>query len=128
MNDDDPISIILITSGSRGLKLLFRYPFSSCTVNKLESIPGRKVSIEESCLSTRNPYSLVSDDSTKDTSERVLLLQTGALYGFEDSILATMLAPKPILCEQNFELKIKAVKLGTFLIFDFVFLISYLLL
>lgn len=108
--NDDPISIILITSGSRGLKLLFRYPFTNYTVVRKKAQRSTKTSISDEEGFVKNPYSLVKNEVSEYICERHLS-RKGELCGFEDSVLATMLVPKPILCEQNFELKIEEVKL-----------------
>uniref|UniRef100_A0A8C8DZA6 GATOR complex protein NPRL3 n=1 Tax=Oryzias sinensis TaxID=183150 RepID=A0A8C8DZA6_9TELE len=86
-----PISVILVSSGSRGNKLLFRYPF-------------QKVSESPSSLTAkqRNPYAL---NTTVDTLED----QDGDSR-FSDIILATILATKSDMCGKKFELKIDNVR------------------
>ncbi|XP_020342214.2 GATOR1 complex protein NPRL3-like isoform X3 [Oncorhynchus nerka] len=86
-----PISVILVTSGSRGNKLLFRYPFqqvSDCT----------------SSLTTkqRSPYAL---NTTGDVLE-----DPDGDSRFSDIILATILATKSDMCGKKFELKIDNVR------------------
>uniref|UniRef100_A0A3P9K6X7 GATOR complex protein NPRL3 n=1 Tax=Oryzias latipes TaxID=8090 RepID=A0A3P9K6X7_ORYLA len=86
-----PISVILVSSGSRGNKLLFRYPF-------------QKVAESPSSLTAkqRNPYAL---NTTVDTLED----QDGDSR-FSDIILATILATKSDMCGKKFELKIDNVR------------------
>uniref|UniRef100_A0A672FLM5 GATOR complex protein NPRL3 n=1 Tax=Salarias fasciatus TaxID=181472 RepID=A0A672FLM5_SALFA len=86
-----PISVILVSSGSRGNKLLFRYPF-------------QRVADRPSSLSAkqRSPYALNTagdglDDQDGDSR-------------FSDIILATILATKSDMCGKKFELKIDNVR------------------
>uniref|UniRef100_A0A3Q1C079 GATOR complex protein NPRL3 n=1 Tax=Amphiprion ocellaris TaxID=80972 RepID=A0A3Q1C079_AMPOC len=86
-----PISVILVSSGSRGNKLLFRYPF-------------QRVAECPSSLSAkqRSPYALHTtgdglDDQDGDSR-------------FSDIILATILATKSDMCGKKFELKIDNVR------------------
>ncbi|XP_029014713.1 GATOR complex protein NPRL3 isoform X2 [Betta splendens] len=86
-----PISVILVSSGSRGNKLLFRYPFQ--TVAECPSSLTAK---------QRSPYALnTSGDSLED--------QDGDSR-FSDSTLATILATKSDICGKKFELKIDNVR------------------
>ncbi|KAK5613579.1 Nitrogen permease regulator-like 3 [Crenichthys baileyi] len=86
-----PISVILVSSGSRGNKLLFRYPFQRAT-----ECPS-SLSVKP-----RNPYAL-------NTTGDVLEDQDGDSR-FSDSILATILATKSDICGKKFELKIDNVR------------------
>ncbi|XP_043955445.1 GATOR complex protein NPRL3 isoform X3 [Gambusia affinis] len=86
-----PISVILVSSGSRGNKLLFRYPFQR-TADCPSSLSAKP----------RNPYALntagdVQEDPDGDSR-------------FSDSILATILATKNDMCGKKFELKIDNVR------------------
>uniref|UniRef100_A0A3Q4MT08 GATOR complex protein NPRL3 n=1 Tax=Neolamprologus brichardi TaxID=32507 RepID=A0A3Q4MT08_NEOBR len=86
-----PISVILVSSGSRGNKLLFRYPY-------------QKVAECPSSLSAkqRNPYVLnTSGDELDD--------QDGDSR-FSDIVLSTILATKSDMCGKKFELKIDNVR------------------
>ncbi|KAI2666058.1 GATOR complex protein NPRL3 [Labeo rohita] len=86
-----PISVILVSSGSRGNKLLFRYPFQRVSENTSSATSKQ-----------RSPYVLnTSGDSTED--------QDGDSR-FSDSILATILATKSDMCGKKFELKIDNVR------------------
>uniref|UniRef100_A0A3P8Z2E3 GATOR complex protein NPRL3 n=1 Tax=Esox lucius TaxID=8010 RepID=A0A3P8Z2E3_ESOLU len=80
-----PISVILVSSGSRGNKLLFRYPF--------QRVAGSK---------QRSPYAL---NTTGDVLE-----DPDGDSRFSDSILATILATKSDMCGKKFELKIDNVR------------------
>ncbi|XP_010873161.1 GATOR complex protein NPRL3 isoform X2 [Esox lucius] len=85
-----PISVILVSSGSRGNKLLFRYPFqrvAGCT-----SLTTKQ----------RSPYAL---NTTGDVLE-----DPDGDSRFSDSILATILATKSDMCGKKFELKIDNVR------------------
>ncbi|KAM9473841.1 GATOR1 complex protein NPRL3 isoform 2-T5 [Salvelinus alpinus] len=86
-----PISVILVTSGSRGNKLLFRYPFqrvADCT----SSFTTKQ----------RSPYAL---NTTGDVLE-----DPDGDSRFSDIILATILATKSDMCGKKFELKIDNVR------------------
>ncbi|XP_067333318.1 GATOR complex protein NPRL3 isoform X2 [Channa argus] len=85
-----PISVILVSSGSRGNKLLFRYPFQRAECPS--SLTAKQ----------RSPYALnTTGDGLEDQ------------YGdsrFSDIILATILATKSDMCGKKFELKIDNVR------------------
>ncbi|XP_057307596.1 GATOR complex protein NPRL3-like [Hydractinia symbiolongicarpus] len=110
VNENDPVNIILITSGSRGQRLLFRYPFQNPSGNAHQPSPVKNYVItEDLSASFNNPYKLIdSDDTEKSTQNN--FLQNGELFGFEDALLANMLAPKLTLCDDKFELKIDHIK------------------
>ncbi|XP_061604368.1 GATOR complex protein NPRL3 isoform X2 [Phyllopteryx taeniolatus] len=86
----NPISVILVSSGSRGNKLLFRYPFQRAA--ECASSHAAK---------QRNRYALNTTGEVED--------QDGDSR-FSDSILATILATKSDMCGKKFELKIDNVR------------------
>uniref|UniRef100_A0A3Q3X2V7 GATOR complex protein NPRL3 n=1 Tax=Mola mola TaxID=94237 RepID=A0A3Q3X2V7_MOLML len=86
-----PISVILVSSGSRGHKLLFRYPFQRAA-EWPSSLAAKQ----------RSPYAL---NTTGDGLED----QDGDSR-FSDIILATILATKSDMCGKKFELKIDNVR------------------
>ncbi|XP_004453043.1 GATOR1 complex protein NPRL3 isoform X2 [Dasypus novemcinctus] len=90
-DNTSPISVILVSSGSRGNKLLFRYPFQR--------------SQEHPASQTNKPRSRYAVHSTGDHSDD----QDGDSR-FSDVILATILATKSEMCGQKFELKIDNVR------------------
>ncbi|RVE69686.1 hypothetical protein OJAV_G00080540 [Oryzias javanicus] len=99
-----PISVILVSSGSRGNKLLFRYPF-------------QRVAESPSSLTAkqRNPYALNTsvdtlEDQDGDSREQSPLTDEQLVAGFSDIILATILATKSDMCGKKFELKIDNVR------------------
>lgn len=86
-----PISVILVSSGSRGNKLLFRYPFQRAT-DCPSSLTAKQ----------RSPYALnTSTDGPEDPDGD---------SRFSDIILATILATKSDMCGKKFELKIDSVR------------------
>uniref|UniRef100_A0A3B3QCY1 GATOR complex protein NPRL3 n=1 Tax=Paramormyrops kingsleyae TaxID=1676925 RepID=A0A3B3QCY1_9TELE len=86
-----PISVILVSSGSRGNKLLFRYPF--------QRVPEDAASL---AAKQRSPYALnPSGDASEDPDGD---------SRFSDIILATILATKSDMCGKKFELKIDNVR------------------
>ncbi|NXI66560.1 NPRL3 protein, partial [Anseranas semipalmata] len=86
-----PISVILVSSGSRGNKLLFRFPFQR--------------GAEHPAAQANKPRSRYAVNSSGDTSED----QDGDSR-FSDVILATILATKSDMCGKKFELKIDNVR------------------
>ncbi|XP_041825338.1 GATOR complex protein NPRL3 isoform X2 [Melanotaenia boesemani] len=99
-----PISVILVSSGSRGNKLLFRYPFQR-VADCPSSLTGKQ----------RNPYALntageVVEDQDGDSREQTPLTDEQLVAGFSDIILATILATKSDMCGKKFELKIDNVR------------------
>lgn len=82
-----PISVILVSSGSRGNKLLFRYPFQ-----RVADCPSSVTAKQQS------PYALNTTGECPDE-------QDGEAR-FSDIILATILATKSDMCGKKFELKI----------------------
>ncbi|KAI4821948.1 hypothetical protein CgunFtcFv8_008355 [Champsocephalus gunnari] len=86
-----PISVILVSSGSRGNKLLFRYPFQ-----RVAECPSSLTAKQ------RSPYAL-------NTTGEGLDDQDGDSR-FSDIILATILATKSDICGKKFELKIDNVR------------------
>ncbi|XP_037669611.1 GATOR complex protein NPRL3 isoform X4 [Choloepus didactylus] len=90
-DDTSPISVILVSSGSRGNKLLFRYPFQR--------------SPEHPASQANKPHSRYAVNSTGEHADD----QDGDSR-FSDVILATILATKSEMCGQKFELKIDNVR------------------
>lgn len=86
-----PISVILVSSGSRGNKLLFRFPFQRGP--------------DSPAAQTGKPRSRYAVNSIGDTAED----QDGDSR-FSDVILATILATKSEMCGKKFELKIDNVR------------------
>ncbi|NWX07902.1 NPRL3 protein, partial [Caloenas nicobarica] len=86
-----PISVILVSSGSRGNKLLFRFPFQR--------------GAEHPAAQANKPRSRYAVNSSGDTTED----QDGHSR-FSDVILATILATKSDMCGKKFELKIDNVR------------------
>ncbi|NXF95368.1 NPRL3 protein, partial [Eubucco bourcierii] len=86
-----PISVILVSSGSRGNKLLFRFPFQR--------------GAEPPAAQANKPRSRYAVNSSGDTTED----QDGDSR-FSDVILATILATKSDMCGKKFELKIDNVR------------------
>ncbi|XP_010778326.1 GATOR1 complex protein NPRL3 isoform X1 [Notothenia coriiceps] len=99
-----PISVILVSSGSRGNKLLFRYPFQ-----RVAECPSSLTAKQ------RSPYALNTtgeglDDQDGDSREQSPLTDEQFVAGFSDIILATILATKSDISGKKFELKIDNVR------------------
>ncbi|KAG8432889.1 hypothetical protein GDO86_017229, partial [Hymenochirus boettgeri] len=86
-----PISVILVSSGSRGNKLLFRYPFHR--------------NLEPHSLLTNNPRSCYALHNAGENTD-----DPDGDSKFSDVILATILATKSDMCGKKFELKIDNVR------------------
>ncbi|XP_043945377.1 GATOR complex protein NPRL3 isoform X4 [Protopterus annectens] len=98
-----PISVILVSSGSRGNKLLFRYPFQ-----KEEHTASQTTKL-------RSPYALnhtgdIADDQDGECRKESSPTDEQLVAGFSDVILATILATKSDMCGKKFELKIDNVR------------------
>lgn len=93
----DPVSIVLVTAGSRGQSLLFRYPFTApCrTEQKEREIP-------------KNRFALAKKEENTDT-RNFSGIKDGHLVGFSDSTLANILSPQSDACGTKFELKVEEV-------------------
>jgi len=93
----DPVSIILVTAGSRGQNLLFRYPFSAPyhTERREKETP-------------KNRFALAKAEENTDT-RNFSGIKHGHLVGFSDSTLANILSPLPDACGTKFELKVDEV-------------------
>ncbi|XP_060799128.1 GATOR complex protein NPRL3 isoform X1 [Neoarius graeffei] len=101
---NSPISVILVSSGSRGNKLLFRYPFVKVSENT-----------SSTATKQRSPYALrttsdTTEDQDGDSREQTPLTDEQLVAGFSDIILATILATKSDMCGKKFELKIDNVR------------------
>ncbi|XP_036945312.1 GATOR complex protein NPRL3 isoform X3 [Acanthopagrus latus] len=99
-----PISVILVSSGSRGNRLLFRYPFQ-----RVAECPSSLAAKQ------RSPYALNTagdglEDQDGDSREQSPLTDEQLVAGFSDIILATILATKSDMCGKKFELKIDNVR------------------
>ncbi|XP_054036706.1 GATOR complex protein NPRL3 isoform X4 [Dryobates pubescens] len=99
-----PISVILVSSGSRGNKLLFRFPFQrgaehpAAQANK----PRSRYAVNSSGDTT--------EDQDGDSRDQCPLTDEQLVSGFSDVILATILATKSDMCGKKFELKIDNVR------------------
>ncbi|XP_052686367.1 GATOR complex protein NPRL3-like [Crassostrea angulata] len=96
----DPLAIVVVTSGTRGDRLLFRYPSTEPTNHGV---------FEKSKGS--NPYAVkVTEDINVKKEPVTSCIRDNTLVGFSDSILANILAVKQDLCRKPFDLKIDDVR------------------
>ena len=102
MSDSDPLGVFLASSGSRGDRLLFRFPY--------ENDEERKTTFK---AVGRNPYAVHIEEDPQSFQLTVLESTEqnlkGALSEYTDKILANLLAVKQGLCGQRFEVKINNV-------------------
>nr|XP_023416534.1 GATOR complex protein NPRL3 isoform X5 [Cavia porcellus] len=103
-DNTSPISVILVSSGSRGNKLLFRYPFQ-----RNQEHPASQTNKPRSRYAVNNTGDH-ADDQDGDSSEPCPPTDEQLVAGFSDAILATILATKSEMCGQKFELKIDNVR------------------
>jgi hypothetical protein len=104
MSSLNPVAIIVVTSGTRGERLLFRYPFEEDDTTQQAS-PVVKPKI--------NPYAQkIAEDrlATNPSKASAQLIRNGVLVGFEDKTLANILAVKNTLCGSKFMVKIDEVR------------------
>ncbi|XP_075035976.1 GATOR1 complex protein NPRL3 isoform X4 [Mixophyes fleayi] len=99
-----PISVILVSSGSRGNKLLFRYPFQ-----RSPEAHSSQTSNPRSCYAL-NHTGDNTEDPDEDSKEPCPLTDEQLVAGFSDVILGTILATKSDMCGKKFELKIDNVR------------------
>ncbi|XP_064477969.1 GATOR1 complex protein NPRL3-like [Ornithodoros turicata] len=100
MDEASPLGVFLVKSGSKGDRLLFRYPYALDTQSETNVNKKRK-----------NPYSLlVSEDTigakTAETSHKNL----ASLVQISDKALSNLFATKSELCNQKFEVKVNKVR------------------
>ena len=106
--DEDPLSIFLVISGSRGKRMLFRYPFQNRTASQMNASYNARPAED---VLYQNPYQ-VKDNSDKawETVNNNNNNNSMFFNVYSDSELASLMAPKTVLCDQKFELKIGQVK------------------
>ncbi|GFS38048.1 GATOR complex protein NPRL3 [Trichonephila inaurata madagascariensis] len=101
MDETNPIGLFLVTSGSKGDRLLFRYPFG---IEVDKDIHDKKIK--------KSPYAILNDnkDDLHILQEEFCETDECSLTGFDDKLLSTLFAVKPELCGEKFELKIENVR------------------
>ncbi|XP_037571519.1 GATOR complex protein NPRL3 isoform X2 [Dermacentor silvarum] len=125
MDEASPLGVYLVKSGSKGDRLLFRYPYAVDTES--DSHANRK---------RTNPYSLtVNEDTLNITRARSCSeISDKNLVLISDKALSNLFATKSELCNRKFELKVNDVRFvghpvqlcskretSTFLMFNVVF-------
>lgn len=98
--DVDPLCVIIVKNGSRGDRLLFRYPYSD------------DVTLETKIKDKRpTPFSLITeDDIQKPPEPHTSNISNGKLVGFPDKVLSNLFAVKSELSDSKFELKVNDVR------------------
>ncbi|XP_056871383.1 GATOR complex protein NPRL3 isoform X2 [Takifugu flavidus] len=100
-----PISVILVSSGSRGNRLLFRYPFQRTT-----ECPSSLAAKQRSRYALNTTGDVVEDQDGDSREQSPTITDEQLVAGFSDIILATILATKSDICGKKFELKIDNVR------------------
>ncbi|EEC18189.1 conserved hypothetical protein [Ixodes scapularis] len=111
MDEVSPLGVYLVKSGSKGDRLLFRYPYAIDTESDTHGNKKRS-----------NPYALILTEDTLNTTR------------ISDKALSNLFATKSELCNRKFELKVNDVRFvghpvqlcskretSTFLMFNVVF-------
>ncbi|XP_052791015.1 GATOR complex protein NPRL3-like [Mya arenaria] len=93
-DQNELLSILFVTSGTRGDRLLFKYPLD--TQFRKASGKGRP----------KNPYAVQVSEDFKGLKEQ-LTSSDGILAGLSDVTLANFLGVKSVLCGQKFNVKIE---------------------
>ena len=103
-NDLNPVAVLLVTSGTRGNRLLFRYPYCHETKTKPKANKS----------SGQNPYALKISENLqgfkKGQQSVTSFLKDGVLTNFEDKTLANILCVKSDLCGKKFSVEIDDVR------------------
>ena len=121
-DDTCPLGVFLVTSGSKGDHLLFRFPFAA-VVQSRNSIPANEKEnpyavIDESslALATSVPHSGAADffppaggEFRPRTNSHTDPYVT-AVMSLSDKVLSDLFAVKPQLCDQKFEVKINDIR------------------
>lgn len=95
----NPLSVILVKAGSKGDRLLFRYPYHEQENN------------EPANMKRKNPYALsITEDLLQSPPPPTSNINKGNLTGISDEVLSSLFAVKPELCNQKFELKVNDVR------------------
>lgn len=125
MDEASPLGVYLVKSGSKGDRLLFRYPYAVDTESDTHANRRRA-----------NPYSLIpTEDTSNITRARSCSeISDKNLVLIADKALSNLFATKSELCNRKFELKVNDVRFvghpvqlcskretSTFLMFNVVF-------
>ncbi|XP_059175944.1 GATOR complex protein NPRL3-like [Physella acuta] len=103
LNDLSPVAVILITSGTRGNRLLFRYPYTQEPrhANKSKRVIGK------------NPYAIKITENLQDGKKSKVFtsyIKDGVFTGFSNQTIANFLFVKSDLCGKKFSVEIDDVR------------------
>ncbi|KAG1659949.1 GATOR complex protein NPRL3 [Nymphon striatum] len=126
MDESNPLGIFLVKSGSKGDRLLFRYPFDTGEIiktnknlKKSEDQPldnavndHTKIYAVDTTTERKNPYAIEVSEDEKHShlTEPLSNIQNGKVVGFPDKVLSNLFAVKNDLANQKFEMKINDVR------------------
>ena len=112
-SDLNPVAIILVTSGTRGNRLLFRYPYSH----------GKKAKPQKSKSSRKNTYAVKIAENLQSVKKGQLsvtsFLKDGIMTNVSDKILANILCVKSDLCGKKFSVEIEDVRFVILNVFSY---------
>ena len=107
--DLNPVAVLLVTSGTRGNRVLFRYPYLQETepeANKKQAIIIKDVK--------KNPYAISIAENLQDGKKTMPVfssfIKDGVLFGFSNETLANFLNVKSELCGKKFSVQIDDVR------------------
>ncbi|KAG1659950.1 GATOR complex protein NPRL3 [Nymphon striatum] len=121
MDESNPLGIFLVKSGSKGDRLLFRYPFDTGEIiktnknlKKSEDQPldnavndHTKIYAVDTTTERKNPYAI---EVSEDEKHRQNLCRTYRMEKLLDKVLSNLFAVKNDLANQKFEMKINDVR------------------
>ncbi|RUS89760.1 hypothetical protein EGW08_002463, partial [Elysia chlorotica] len=106
-HDLNPVAVLLVTSGTRGNRVLFRYPF-------LQETEPKSTVKEANKEVKKNPYALSIAENFQDGKKNKPLsssfIKDGVLVGFLNETLANFLIVKSELCGKQFSVQIADVR------------------
>ncbi|KAL1466479.1 hypothetical protein MTO96_042704, partial [Rhipicephalus appendiculatus] len=97
MDEASPLGVYLVKSGSKGDRLLFRYPYAVDTESDTHA--NRRRSNPYSLIPNEDPSNITRARSCSEISDKNLVLIT-------DKALSNLFATKSELCNRKFELKV----------------------
>ncbi|BFZ18500.1 hypothetical protein BsWGS_21538 [Bradybaena similaris] len=102
-NDLNPLAVLLVTSGTRGNRLLFRYPYSEEPTAKQKTKKP----------SGKNPYTIKIAENLQDVKKEKpysIFMKDSVLAGISNQTLANFLIVKSELCGEKFSVQIDDVR------------------
>ncbi|EFX76720.1 hypothetical protein DAPPUDRAFT_54916 [Daphnia pulex] len=100
--DVNPLAVILVENGSKGDRLLFRYPYDTqATPNFAKRTRAKQL---------QTPYPQISAEDMQKTSAAYSSTISGSVHSFPSKVLSNLFAVKSELCGKKFEIKINDIR------------------